>query len=198
MFGGGPVGQMAAYSAVLRGASKVYIVDRIQSRLDLAESNIGAIPINYNTSGDAVEQIMALEPDGVNRAVDAVGFEARAANGSYDPSLVLQQAIKVTGNYGGVGAVGIYDDESNSPGRPRAAGLPTAYPFDASSMFSKGTTVHVGPVDARQLATKLLALISSGKANPSYIVSSEIDISQAPEYYRRFSDWEESKVIIRF
>ena len=81
---------MAAYSAMLRGASKVYVVDRIASRLALAES-IGAIPINYNTSGDAVKQILAYEPNGVRRSVEAVGLEARAADGSYQEDLVLSQ-----------------------------------------------------------------------------------------------------------
>lgn len=33
MFGAGPVGLMAAYSAQLRGASEVYVVDRIPERL---------------------------------------------------------------------------------------------------------------------------------------------------------------------
>src|SRR5690606_1546319 len=46
VYGGGPVGLMAAYSAMLRGASKVFVVDRIPERLQKAES-IGAIPINF-------------------------------------------------------------------------------------------------------------------------------------------------------
>ena len=40
----GPVGLLAAYSAILKGASKVMIVDRLKDRLDLR--NIGAIPID--------------------------------------------------------------------------------------------------------------------------------------------------------
>src|SRR3954470_7733521 len=45
IFGAGPVGLMAAYSAVLKGASLVMIVDRHPDRLRLAES-IGAIAID--------------------------------------------------------------------------------------------------------------------------------------------------------
>ena len=37
IYGGGPVGLMAAYSAVLKGASKVMVVDRHPDRLGLAE-----------------------------------------------------------------------------------------------------------------------------------------------------------------
>ena len=55
VYGGGPVGLMAAYSALLRGASKVFVVDRVPERLEKAEE-IGAIPIDF-AEGDPVEQI---------------------------------------------------------------------------------------------------------------------------------------------
>ncbi|KAF5651362.1 formaldehyde dehydrogenase, partial [Fusarium tjaetaba] len=74
VFGAGPVGLMATYSALLRGASRVYTVDHAQERLDVAKS-IGAIPINFAES-DPVAQIQKLEPAGVKRAVDCVGLEA--------------------------------------------------------------------------------------------------------------------------
>lgn len=46
IFGAGPVGQMAVLSAGVRGASKIYIIDQVQERLDLAASH-GAIQINF-------------------------------------------------------------------------------------------------------------------------------------------------------
>lgn len=58
VFGGGPVGLMAAYSANLQGASEVYVVDRVQERLDKA-GQIGCIPIDFSKS-DAVDQILKL------------------------------------------------------------------------------------------------------------------------------------------
>ena len=45
VYGSGPVGLMAAYSAMIQGASKVMIVDRHPDRLRLAEE-IGVIPID--------------------------------------------------------------------------------------------------------------------------------------------------------
>lgn len=106
VFGAGPVGQMAAYAAIIRGASRVYAIDRIQQLLDLAES-IGAIPIDYR-NGDAVAQIMARDPGGVARSIDAVGFEARSANGTIDENIVLNQTLQVTQINGGIGVLGIY------------------------------------------------------------------------------------------
>ena len=41
VYGAGPVGLMAAYSAKVRGASDIYVVDRVPSRLELAEEQIG-------------------------------------------------------------------------------------------------------------------------------------------------------------
>ncbi len=37
IFGAGPVGLMAAYSCLLRGAAQVYIVDRVPERLQKAK-----------------------------------------------------------------------------------------------------------------------------------------------------------------
>ncbi|KAK2059289.1 GroES-like protein [Colletotrichum caudatum] len=74
VFGAGPVGLLSAYSAILRGASRVYVVDHVEQRLGLAAS-IGAIPINF-VKADPVAQILAYEPNGVMRSVDCVGMEA--------------------------------------------------------------------------------------------------------------------------
>ena len=90
VFGAGPVGLLAAYSAILKGASEVYIIDDSQERLKRAES-IGAVPINTD-DGDPAQQIMEMRQNnknlmeslrpgeektlGVDSAIDAVGFQA--------------------------------------------------------------------------------------------------------------------------
>ena len=56
VFGAGPVGLMTVYSALLRGATSVYAVDRVPERLQMAAS-LGAIPVDF-TVADPVEQIM--------------------------------------------------------------------------------------------------------------------------------------------
>lgn len=58
VFGAGPVGLMAAYSATLRGASEVYVVDRVPERLQKAKE-IGCVPVDCS-KGDPVELIKAL------------------------------------------------------------------------------------------------------------------------------------------
>src|SRR5438105_14655928 len=75
VYGAGPVGLMAVYSAVLRGASRVFAIDRVKERLDKAKE-IGGIPINFDR-GDPVEQIKGqTDGEGTDKGVDAVGYQA--------------------------------------------------------------------------------------------------------------------------
>ncbi|KAI1376959.1 GroES-like protein [Hypoxylon crocopeplum] len=183
VFGAGPVGLLAAYSAMLRGASKVYSVDHVQQRLDLAAS-IGAIPINFNES-DPVEQILAYEPDGVTRSVDCVGYEAVNAQGEIELGIVLRHMMGVTSDYGGIGVVGVYLGDGQLS-------------MSMSQFWGKALKMGSGIVLPLQHATELVQLISSGRASPSFIVSSTIGIEEAPEYYRRFDQHLETKVVIQF
>lgn len=108
VFGAGPVGLMAAYSGILRGASSVYVVDQVKERLDAAKK-IGCVPVNF-TEGDPVEQIIKLNGgEMVDRAVDAVGYQAVDKSGNKEqPNIVLDQLIKVTRPTGGLGIPGLY------------------------------------------------------------------------------------------
>lgn len=107
VFGAGPVGLMAAYSAILRGASRVFVVDRVPERLDAAKK-IGCTPIDF-TKGDAVEQIIQVNGGMVDRSVDAVGYQAVTSDGSKEqPNIVLENMIRVTRACGGLGIPGLY------------------------------------------------------------------------------------------
>ncbi|PVH78799.1 GroES-like protein [Cadophora sp. DSE1049] len=181
IFGAGPVGLLTAYSARLQGASRVYIVDRHQSRLNLAES-IGAIGINFLET-DPVQEILAREPDGVRRGIECVGFEAEDATGVQDSSLVLQQLVNITATRGGISVIGIFNNGMSD--------------FNIGTMYNKGISAkggYVWPLNS----SELVALVSAGVAKPSFITSSLIDIEQAPEYFERFERGEESKVVITF
>lgn len=76
----GPVGLLYAYSAFLRGATRVYSVDHVPARLAKPKS-IDAIPTDFSAS-DPVAQILKLEPNGVDRSCDCVGFECVDATGT--------------------------------------------------------------------------------------------------------------------
>lgn len=93
---------MAAYSGVIRGAAKVFVVDQVKERLDAA-AKIGCTPINFR-DGDPVQQIIDQNGGMVDRAVDAVGYQAVDKSGSKEqPNVVLDQLIMVTRPTGGLG-----------------------------------------------------------------------------------------------
>src|SRR6202044_3173812 len=74
IFGAGPVGLMAAYSAVLKGASKIMVVDRQPDRLKLAEK-IGAITID-DSSDSVVDQVLEQTGgEGADRGCECVGYQ---------------------------------------------------------------------------------------------------------------------------
>ncbi|KXH35481.1 alcohol dehydrogenase GroES-like domain-containing protein [Colletotrichum salicis] len=183
-FGAGPVGLLAAYSAKLRGASRV--------------EPFGAIPIDFPQE-DPVEAILNREPGGVTRSVDCVGFESVNATGDPLNGIMLENMVAVTAVYGGMSISGVYNGGANSTeGAPNAGTLPAEIPIPMASLWRKGMSVGRGIILPLLRAPPLLNLISSGVAKPSFVVTAEIDIEDAPEHYRRYSDHLENKVVIRF
>ena len=196
VFGAGPVGLLAAHSAIIRGASKVYVVDRVAMRLDRARS-LGAIAIDFSKL-DAVDQILAHEPLGVRRAVDCVGMEAVDAQGRPDQDLVTRSMVRVAAKNGGLGQVGVYGAQNDTSAAPRASTISPDIRFPLSDFFMKGLSLKGGIVDPKSLAPQLLPLVEQGRAHPGLIASAVIPIKDAPEYYSRFSNHQEIKVYINF
>jgi threonine dehydrogenase-like Zn-dependent dehydrogenase len=196
IFGAGPVGLLAAYSAILRGASRVYSVDSVEERLEVAVS-IGAIPINF-TKGEPSTQILALEPDGVQRTVDCVGEEGMNEKLKPDQSFVITQAVKCTSIGGGIGVIGVYLAEPESKGVERGNTVSPTISLPISLFWEKNLTMRGGTVDSKLYVEPLLELIKAGRARPGFVFSSTIDIEEAPTGYKRFSDHLETKVMIKF
>jgi glutathione-independent formaldehyde dehydrogenase len=202
VFGAGPVGLMAAYSAVLRGASVVFSVDHVQERLDKA-AEIGAVPINYDES-DPVDQIKSyLGGEGVDKGVDAVGYQATAAGssavgGEQDevPNIVLNQLIDVVNPTGALGIPGLY--VPSDPGGVDERAKRGALAINFGQLFEKGLRLGTGQCNVKQYNAHLRDLIIAGRANPSFVVSHEVSLDEAPAAYQKFDRREDgyTKVIL--
>lgn len=183
VFGAGPVGLMAAYSAQLRGASRVFVVDRVPERLKAAE-RIGAIPIDF-TKSDAVDQIINLNGDMVDRSVDAVGYQAVGKDNSTEqPNIVLENMIRVTRACGGLGIPGLY--VPSDPGADDAAAAKGMISLSFGKLFEKGLSLGTGQCNVKAYNRQLRDLIIAGKAKPSFVVSHEIGIEDAESAYEKF------------
>ena len=86
IYGAGPVGLMAAHSAMIKGACMVMVVDRHPDRLKLVEK-AGAIPID-DSKGSPVDQIMELtDGRGADRGCECVGYQAHDPQGHEHPNM---------------------------------------------------------------------------------------------------------------
>lgn len=196
VFGAGPVGLLCAYSAVLRGASKVYVVDFVPERLAKAAS-IGAIPINF-TEGDPVDQILAHEPRGVRRSCDCVGYECLNEQLKPQENIVLTNCIKVTEPTGGIGLTGLYPPTTlPSRGAPLLTGKEGTFPVPIGLMWAKALSMGTGTVELRKLQPLLKDLIESGKAKPSFIFDHVLhSLAEVPDAYKRFEAHQTIKPVI--
>ncbi|KAF9078052.1 GroES-like protein [Rhodocollybia butyracea] len=184
VFGAGPVGLMAAYSAILRGASEVFVVDRVPERLAKAKE-IGATPIDFSAS-DPVEQILKVRGGKeVDRGVDAVGYQAVTGDGKTEqPNAVLEALIRVTRPTGGLGIPGLY--VPSDPGAPDSAAAKGYISFPFGKLFEKGLTLGTGQCNVKAYNRYLRDLIVAGRAKPSFVVSHNLSLDDAADAYDKF------------
>jgi len=184
VFGAGPVGIMAAYSCIIRGAAEVYSVDRVPERLELARQ-IGAIPINFD-QGDPVEQIRALRHgDGVDKGIDAVGYQACDTHAAREiPAAVLSSLTQIVNPTGILGIPGLYVPRDPGGVDDNAKQGLLLIPF--GKIFEKGLVLKTGQCNVKRYNAYLRDLIIADKAKPSFSVSHEVPLSEAPVAYDKF------------
>jgi len=195
VFGAGTVGLLAAYSALLRGAAEVYVVDHVPERLQLAGA-LGAMPVSF-ADGDPVEQIRELrhqrglpigeeQMDGVQRGIDAVGFQARDRSdpSRENPTQVVSDLARLVNPTGHVAIAGVYAEKDVDPAPSGSEDGSLHVPW--ASFFSKGITIGFGRTHDRRYTTRLRDMVVAGRARPSQIVTHHGTLADAPDLYDRF------------
>jgi threonine dehydrogenase-like Zn-dependent dehydrogenase len=187
VWGSGPVGLLAVKSAFMLGAERVIAIDRFTSRLRKAASDCFAETINY-------EQVNVLEAlkemtggRGPDSCIDAVGMESHGAGVEHlydrarqalgpeaDRPLPLREAIHACRKGGTVSIPGVY------------GGLIDRFPIGA--VFAKGLTLKMGQTHVHKYMRPLLDRIRRGDIDPSFVISHEVPLDEAPDAYRMFRD----------
>jgi glutathione-independent formaldehyde dehydrogenase len=197
IYGAGPVGLMAAYSAHLRGAADIYLVDKVGERLDLGRQHAGATPIDFS-QGDPVEQILEhTHGVGADKGIDAVGYQAQVPEGADEvPAMVLNNLVHSVRPTGRLGVVGLYLPED--PGAPTEEAGEGRLLFEMGKFFEKGQTMGTGQANVKAYNRHLRDLIVAGRATPSFLLSKRVPLEEAPDAYERFDRREEgySKVVL--
>ena len=185
IYGAGPVGCMAAYSAILKGASKVMVVDRHPDRLKKVEE-IGAIPID-DSAVDPVEAVNEMTMGlGADNGCECVGYQAHDPDGVEHPNETLNRLVQSVRFTGGIGVVGVFVPQD--PGGPDDLAKNGQVVFDFGEFWFRGQTMGTGQCPVKRYNPRLRDLIAGGKANPSWIVSHELSLEDAPNAYEHFDD----------
>jgi threonine dehydrogenase-like Zn-dependent dehydrogenase len=184
VWGCGPVGQFAIRSALLLGAERVIAIDRVASRLQMAEQG-GAETVNYETV-DVFNTLMDMTGGrGPDACIDAVGMEAHAPGlaGAYDRTkqalmleterpYVLRQAIMACRNGGTVSVPGVYAGFSDK--------------FPAGSVMNRSLTIKTGQTHVQRYLQPLLDRVRNREIDPSFVVTHRMGLDEAPRAYDMF------------
>jgi threonine dehydrogenase-like Zn-dependent dehydrogenase len=168
--GAGPVGLMATMSAQLFGPAKTFVIDMVDSRLEVAQE-LGGIPLNPKE----VHPAQAIEAQtggvGADSSIECVGLLP-----------AVDTAIHVVRGGGTISMVGV----------PSA----TAADFPYMRMWLKALTFRAGWCNVQKYMRPLLDLIAAGKLQPEKIISHRMKLDEAEEAYRMFDAREATKIVL--
>lgn len=183
IYGAGPVGLMAAYSSLIKGAALVMVVDTHKDRLALAEK-MGAVAID-NTEDAGVEKILELTGGkGADRGCECVGYQCCGMHKQEVPNLTMNNLVKTVKAAGRIGVVGVFvPEDPNAEDRLEKRGQMA---FDFGQFWFKGQSMGTGQANVKAYNRFLSRLIEHDKAKPSMIVSHELPLAKAPEAYENF------------
>jgi len=195
ILGGGPVGQMAALSAITKGASKVMVVDRHPDRLRLAQE-IGAMPIDDSRVNPVETVMQETNGLGADRGAECVGYQAHDPQGHENNSMTLNELVESVRFTGGIGTVGVY--VPMDPGGPDDLAKQGKARFEFGNFWFKGQHMGTGQCPVKRYNRHLRSLIAENKVKPSWIVSHDLPLEQAPEAYKHFDAREDgwTKVVL--
>lgn len=198
VWGCGPVGQFAIKSAYMLGASRVIAIDRFEYRLRMAREQGGAETLNY----DEVNVLEALNEmtagRGPDACIDAVGMEGQDSSpvGVYDKikqtvraetgrPVALREAIMACRNGGTVSVAGVY------------GGFLDKMPFGA--IMNRMLTIKSGQTPVQRYMRPLLERVQKGEIDPSFVITHELPLDEAPNAYKMFRDKQDEcvKVVLK-
>ena len=191
IFGAGPVGVMAAKSAWLRGASRVFVIDPLPYRLEKAQRSANVETILWD---DGPQEAIALIREATNNrgadvCVDAVGFEpkrnvaekAKAVINMEKGSIkVLEACMSAVRRGGTVSVLGVYATTYDN--------------FPLGQFFDKGIILKGGQAPAHKHIDKLLGYVNDGKVRLDDIITHRLPLTEISHAYDIFSNREDNCV----
>ena len=160
VIGCGPVGLFAIMTARLFGPATVLAVDRVDYRL-AAAARLGAIPIDFSTTDVATAVLEATGGRGSDAVIEAVG--------AADTVKLAFDLVRIGGRVSVVGVL-----------------LQQDFPFPMGTAFMKDLTFRIGLVNVPRYIPALLALVRSGRIDPTVLISHRLALGEGQRAYELF------------
>ncbi|HEX7220659.1 MAG TPA: zinc-dependent alcohol dehydrogenase [Burkholderiales bacterium] len=204
VFGCGPVGQFAIASARLQGAGRVFAVDCVASRLEMAREQ-GAEAIDFNRE-DPVEVLLRMTGGiGPDRAIDAVGVDAVAPSGGpaakeahkqrAEFKKELKEVAPEANTRGSQWRAGdapsqVLDWALKSIAKAGTLSIVGLYPegrlFPIGAALDRNLTIKAGNTPHRKYIPDLIELVEAGAIDPAQILTQTEPLEDAIEAYKAF------------
>ena len=210
VYGAGVVGQFAIASAFRQGASRVFAIDGIDTRLVQALDQNAEV-INFNRE-DPVEALMqATLGIGVDAVIDAVGVDAQRPSSGPAAARSEEQADQFAAEVDAVAPATNVQGENWVPGdapsqvsqwsietvrkygRIGIIGVysPAMMSYPIGQAMNKNLTIRMGNCDHRSVTPPLLDLVASGVFDPTRFITQHEPISDVVDAYLTFDQREE-------
>ena len=207
VFGCGPVGQFAIASAKLFGAGRIFAVDHVPSRLEMARAQ-GAEVIDFNQE-DPIEAILSLTGRiGVDRAIDAVGVDAQrphsgpAAEDANKLEQEFQRELQqITAQASPQGTTWKPGDAPSQAllwsvealAKAGTLAIIGVYPqtvrnFPIGKAMNKNLTINAGNCNHRKYLPMLVELVEGGAVDPAKILTHVEPLASAIDAYDAFAE----------
>lgn len=197
VWGCGAVGLMAARSALLMGAERVIVIDRLPERLALAREKVGAETINYTASDSTLEHLRELtDGRGPDACIEAVGMEAHGTGPQYvydrfkqalrlhtDRGSALREAAMACRKAGTLSILGVY-------------GVMDKVPLGV--IINKGLTIRSALQYGQRYMPRMLEHVQNGELDPSWLATHCMPLEDAPRGYGLFKNKEDGCLRVVF
>jgi len=205
VFGCGPVGQFVITSLKLLGAGRIFAIDTIASRLDMARAQ-GAEVIDFNEEHPVTAIRELTGGVGVDRAVDAVGVdsvcphsgpagkEAKAKADAYKTEVreIAPKAHPRNGHWHpGNAPSQALEWAVEALAKAGTLSIVGVYPetmrfFPIGAAMNKNLSVNMGNCNHRKYLPHLIGLVASNLVQPTRVLTQIEPLTSVLEAYQAF------------
>ncbi|MEZ7791253.1 zinc-dependent alcohol dehydrogenase [Niallia circulans] len=181
VFGCGPVGLFVQKFAWLKGAKRVIAVDYVDYRLQHAKRTNKVEIVNFEQVENVGAYLKELTKGGADVVIDAVGMDGKMSDmeflasgmklqgGTMSALVMAAQAVRKCGT---IQITGVYGGRYNA--------------FPLGDIMQRNVNIRTGQAPVIHYMPYMFELVSTGKIDPSDVVSHVLPLSEAKRGYEIF------------